>query len=454
MMKKLIKISALLFVFFMYSGSGFAIQTSKIKSRISSSELDKTATIAISVKKIDGTSVFEQNGDKLMHPASAVKIFTLYPALNILGYDYMFGTEFYKDGQNNLYIKLGADPMLTASMLKGAISQIADAGNKTFKNIFIDDGILDKQEFAQGWMWDDDINYYTPKVSAYNMDGNVININMTKNSDGSVTTSTKPAYPTAVVNKGLKAASGNYIDIKRYNWLNPDVVEISGGIKDSKTIKIPVSNMRKYFIYNLEKALKDNRIEVSGTMFASKTLPSDAVMLTSVTNPVSNVLRGILQKSNNLYAETIYKVAGAKAYNSTGSDYLGGEMFKAFYNKNGIKTDGIIIKDGCGVSRNNLFSANWMTDALSMLYKQSEFEKFKDNMAQPGDGTLSSRLHDLRGNAWLKTGSLSNVSAIAGYVKSEDGNIYALAILTQNFNEDPKTVKNFEDEIIKLIYSK
>ena len=75
-------------------------------------------------------------------------------------------------------------------------------------------------------------------------------------------------------------------------------------------------------------------------------------------------------------------------------------------------------------------------------------------MAQPGDGTLSNRLFDLRGDAFLKTGSLSNVSAISGFVKSQDGNDYAVAIIVQNFMEEQTKVKKFEDDIIKLIYSK
>ena len=82
------------------------------------------------------------------------------------------------------------------------------------------------------------------------------------------------------------------------------------------------------------------------------------------------------------------------------------------------------------------------------------FEKFIEYMPQTGDGTLSNRLHDLRGDAWLKTGSLANISAISGYVKSQDGKTYALTIFIQNFKEDQRKVKKFEDEIITLIYNR
>ena len=75
-------------------------------------------------------------------------------------------------------------------------------------------------------------------------------------------------------------------------------------------------------------------------------------------------------------------------------------------------------------------------------------------MAQPGDGTLTERLFELRGSAWLKTGSLAHISSIAGYVSSNDGNTYAVSILIQNYNDKKSNVKDFEDKIINLIYTK
>ena len=153
-------------------------------------------------------------------------------------------------------------------------------------------------------------------------------------------------------------------------------------------------------------------------------------------------------------AESLFKVAGGKAFTSTGTGETASAAFYDFYNKNGLKTKNIVVKDGSGVSRNNLVSADWMTSTLAKMYKKDDFQKIKENMAQPGDGTLSERLFDLRGNALLKTGCLSNVSNIAGFVDSKDGKTYAVSILIQNHNEEKDFVKKFEDEIINLIYSK
>ncbi len=454
-MKNLLRTLTVILVVMFSINASYALSVQKLDKHIKNSDLNQTATIAISVRNADSDSVvYEHNQKKLLHPASTLKIFSSYAAINELTYNYFFKTQLYKDSANNLYIKLGADPVLNSSQLKSAIAELKDNGHTSFKNLYIDDSIIDKKEFAPGWMWDDDVNPYTPKVSSYNLDGNVVRVEMTKSSNGMMATNLKSSYPMSVVSSIQSGAQSNYIDVNRYNWSNPEVVEIYGSVKNPQTIVIPISSMRRYYIHSLEKALDDNRITINGTAFASKIVPDNAQLLAEINNPIKKVMPGILQKSNNLMAETIFKLSGAVKYTSTGSNDLAILAFKEFYKENNLNTDDIIIKDGSGVSRNNLLYADWMTRALDTIYKHKDFAQFKEYMAQPGDGTLINRLYDLRGNVWLKTGSLANVSAIAGYVKSADGHTYSVAIMTQNFTQPQPKVKAFEDEIINIIYNK
>ncbi len=454
-MKNLFKILVLTMIFMFSTNSSFAFSVGKLEKLIKHSGLNETATLAISIRDAEsGNVIYEQNQNKLLHPASTLKIFTTYSALNVLGYDYLFKTQFYKDSENNLYIKLGADPLLTSSQLQQAFQKIKAEGNSTFKNLYFDDSIIDKKEFATGWMWDNDTNPYTPKISSYNLDGNVVKVAMTNNPDGFALTSLKSTYPMSVISVVKTGAKNDYLEVNRYNWMNPEVVEIYGNLKAAKPINIPISSMRRYFIHNVEKALEDNKISVSNTLYASKILPEDAVLITEIKNPLKKTLPAILQNSNNLMAESLFKLAAANKYSATGTDILGEEVFKEFYKKQGLETDNILIKDGCGISRNNLLYADWMSQALNKIYNQKDFEKFKDNMAQSGDGTLNNRLYPLRGDVWLKTGSLSNISAIAGYVKSQDGHIYSIVILTQNFVQEQSEIKKLEDKIINIIYNR
>lgn len=454
-MKNTIKLLTLLIAFFMTVNSSFAISTNKIEKLIKKAPFNKTATIAISIQNTtNGNMVFEQNQDKLLHPASILKLLTAYETYNILGENYLFRTQFYKDSNNNLYIKLGADPLLSSQQVKNAFNAFKKANKTYFNNLYIDDSIIDKKEISQGVMWNDDFMMYAPKVSAYNLDGNMFKINITKEGANLTDTKIKSTYPTGLISFVQSENKKDEISVERYNWNNPELIEIYGNIKSNAQVYVPVSSMRRYFIHTIEKAIEDNNIKIQNTSFASKLVPEDATLLAEITNPIKPTLPTILHNSNNLVAETLFKLAGGKQYSSTGSDILGVQAFNEFYKKKGLKADEIIICEGSGISRYNLITTNWATNALTQMYKNDDFKTIKEFMAQPGDGKLKDRLHELRGNAWLKTGSLANVSSLSGYVASQDGNTYSVSIITQNFKEDAKTIKAFEDEIIKLIYSK
>ena len=363
-------------------------------------------------------------------------------------------TIYYTDNEKNLYIKLGADPMLTTAQLKEAFSQVKEKSGNSYNNLYIDDSIIDKKEFPEGWIWEDEINPYTPKISSYNLDGNVVTGIMTKNPQGFMNIEVKPKCPMTVVSNIKAGADLEALSINRYPWQNPEVVEIYGYMKNPSRLVIPISSPRRYFIYNIEKIMEEYNIKITNTSFSSQILPKNAELVAQITNPVRRIIPLILRNSNNLMAETLLKVASAQKYSATGTNVLGTNLFNEFYKKLGLDTDKIIIRDGSGVSRKNLVSADWMSDALNKLYKEKDFEKYKENMAQAGDGTLDKRLYDLRGEAWLKTGSLSNVSAIAGYINSKDGNTYSVVLFEQNFTQKQTDIKAFEDEIIKLIYDR
>ena len=454
-MKNLFKTLILVMIFVFTVNSSFAFSTGKLEKMLKKSNIEETSTLAISIKNVDTNEVvYEKNQKKLLHPASTLKIFTTYASMDVLGYDTFFKTQFYKDSENNLYIKLGADPLLSSTQLKQAVYNLKEAGETSFNNLYFDDSVIDKKEFSVGWMWDDDINPHTPKVSAYNLDGNVVKVDMDANQNGLASTTLKSTYPMSVISYVQTGAKKDYIEVSRYNWSNPEVVEIFANVKEPKSLSIPISSMRRYFIHNLEKAIEDNGIKIKGTSYSSKLMPKSATLLTEIANPIAKVVPLSLQNSNNLISETIYKLAASQKYKATGTTLLAEKMFEEFCDKNNLDVKSIVVQDGSGVSRKNLMSVDWMTTALNKLAKRKDFAQFKDNMAQAGDGTLSNRLHDLRGEAWLKTGSLSNVSGITGYVKSQDGNTYSVAILVQNFLEEQEKIKEFEDEIITIIYNK
>jgi D-alanyl-D-alanine carboxypeptidase/D-alanyl-D-alanine-endopeptidase (penicillin-binding protein 4) len=426
----------------------------KLDTLIKSSPVYKTSTVAVSIKDVQTGSVFyETNQHKLLHPASTLKLFTTVPAVQNLGQDYCFRTSFYDDKANNLYIKLGADPFLTSADLKPMVKELRSHNLKTVNNIYIDDSIIDNVEYGTGWMWDDDVSPYMTKFSAYNLDNNILKFSIIKTQNGqSITITPFISYPVAVLNK-LKAGATNNIKLARYNWQSPDVVEFKGSVSSPQVVDLPLNNMRRYFITRLSDYLANSNIKYANENFTSAIVPADAKLIAETTHSINSVIPLILKDSNNKASETLFKVAASKYSNSTGTTEDAVKMFNAFYATQKIDTKSVIIADASGVSRNNLITVDWMSSALNAIYSNDIFPYLKGNMAQGGDGTLENRFVELRGNVWLKTGTLSNASGLTGYVNAKNNKTYSVAILTQNFAVPQADVKKLEDSIINYVYS-
>lgn len=450
---KLLLTSIVLSLLIVPSFAKNVIQENKFDTLIKPTALNKTSTIAVSVKEVaSGNVVYEYNQDKLLNPASTLKMFTTPVAIDYLGNDYCFKTQLYVDKHNNLYVKLGADPMLTSLDLKRLIRNLKAQNRKKLNNIYIDDSIVDNMDWGIGWMWDDETNPFMPKFSAYNLDDNLFKINVSKDESG---TSSKilvqGIYSVAVLNRVAVSNSSN-ITVNRYNWQSPDIIELSGTVNTPVVVSVPISNMRRYFCYKLSEYLINDGIKYNNENFLGGSVPKNSKLIAEVSHSMTSVVPLILKNSNNKASETLSKVAASKVSNATGTNDAMIKMFYDYYKNHNISTENITLADASGVSRNDLISVDWMSDALNKIYTLPTFEFIQNNMAQPGEGTLNNRLYDLRGNVWLKTGSISNASGITGYVKAKNNKVYSVAILTQNFKQTQSEVKQLEDSIIKLIY--
>jgi len=445
-MKQYFKILIIFFMFLICSNKSFA---GHLSSMISSSPLDKTSTIAVSVKDAEtGKTVYEYNEKKLLHPASTLKVFTTIPAIDTLDKNFSFNTGFYVCG-NDLYIKLSGDPFLTSADLKNAVKDIKTAGYKNFRNVYVDSSVMDNLESGVGWMWDDGTSTSVRKFSAYNLDNNLLNIGVI-NENGQITADTKSIYPVPVINN-VKAGNENSVIAVRHDWISPDIICLKGTVKDKISVQVPINNMQKYFNYRLSATLRKVNVKVANDVILKGVVPSEAKKITEISHPLELVLSPIFKDSSNKDCETVVKVAGGVSENSTGTLVNSLNMFYDYWNSKSIDTSDLIIADASGISRNNLVTADFMTNALNYLYEAKGFEELSGLLAQPGEGTLSNRLLNLRGSIWLKTGTLENISGITGYVKTDSGKIYSVAILIQNFNYPVKQVKEFENEIITLI---
>ena len=407
--------------------------------------------ISVSIKDAKtGQKVYTMNDKTPRQPASTLKIITTAASVNTLGKEYQFTTALYKSTNNDLYLKLGADPFLKSGDLKQLIST-AKSKNITPKTFYVDNTIFDSTEWGEGWQWDDELNPYMPKFSAYNLDGNLIDIEITPQKNAAPIITIKPFYPINVMNL-IKNGEYTNIIFERNNTIAPNIISAKGFINKPHVFKIPTLNQQLYFNLRLEEAIRNRKLGYYNPLKIAKLPEKNIYLVDSITNDIEPALKQTLKSSNNLLAETLFKLAGEKYSHSPGSAQNSYAMLNAYFEKLNLNHDDIKIVDGSGVSKNNLMTADFMTEFLVKLYNSDDFEVIEQCIPTPGEGTLKNRMLYFKDNMRAKTGTLSDTSAITGYITTRRGKVYVFSIMIQDAKTSEADKKNIEEQILRQVY--
>ncbi len=427
--------------------------TGPVNDILSSYNFDHDSVISIAVKDKNGENVYSKNQYKYLNPASALKLFTMAASLNELGGDYKFQTAFYKDKNNNIYLKLSGDPLLKTADIEQLAKNLKQNHKGKINKIYIDDSVIDMLPYPNGWM-SDDIWPNSPKISPYMIDFNTVKVDFLLSEDKrDLRIVQKSPYKFSFVNK---LQTGSKTDFTFIEDETHNTIDVIGTISSSVTDKpVPVLNPRYFFCQKMNEAINKAGIRFTDKFQFAKT-PKDAVLIAKFERPADEIIKHILQTSDNIGAEMIFKVAGGKFANengliknsamAAGTTQNGINMFINYYQNLGLDPRQVRITDGSGVSRYNAMNVDWMTDALSKI--DFDFEKF---LPTGGVGTLDKRLREIKGCVYLKTGTLVGSSSLVGIIKTKD-NVYYYASNIMSYNRNKSLVKAAEDEIIFEIY--
>ena len=406
------------------------------------------AIISISVKdQNSGANIYQKNAKTLVHPASTLKIITSSAALNFLGSDYIFKTGFYRNG-NSIYMKVGADPLFTYGDMQNLVSQLKAKNQEAIKNFVIDDTIIDSEPYGIGWQWDDNADIHFPQMSPYIINRNLFMVKANISRRNAIAVEYSKEYKEPIINR-IKYGETNNITTTR-NIFSPELpIIMTGTINENKIIYIPAKNPKQLYYKLLLFAFISNDIAIN-VNFKYEKLPRFSVQEALISHSIDEVINAINTNSDNLSAEILLKHAGAAKNDSTGTTKQGLEIVKNFYESNGVKTDNIILVDASGASMNDYVTADFMTDALCAIKKSQNFATIENSMTDPSKGTFKGRLPELNGKIKVKTGTLTNTSAVVGYIKTNSGKDLTFAIMLDNL---PKNVnaKEFENKIIRAI---
>jgi D-alanyl-D-alanine carboxypeptidase/D-alanyl-D-alanine-endopeptidase (penicillin-binding protein 4) len=221
-----------------------------------------------------------------------------------------------------------------------------------------------------------------------------------------------------------------------------------------------VVNPTIYFARALKDALIARGIEITGPAIdADDVLDAPApqtrhVLVRSESPPLREIAAVLMKVSQNLYAETLLKAIGA-ARGGLGTAEGGRVATRALLASWGIPDSTYVQMDGSGLSRYDYVTADLLVAILSRLHADPRHrDAFVSTLPVAGtDGTIAKRLVRTRaaGNAAAKTGSISNVRSLSGYVSTRDGETLAFSILANNFTLPAATVNWITDLAVETL---
>jgi serine-type D-Ala-D-Ala carboxypeptidase/endopeptidase (penicillin-binding protein 4) len=431
-------------------------------------EIFNTAQAGISVYDLtENKLLYRHNPQLLFRPASNQKILTTAAASLFLGDDYNFSTSVYHSGEikdsilhGNIFFKGGFDPAFTIKNLDSLVKQIKNYGVKEVAgNLYVDISAMDSLYWGKGWMWDDDIPYISPLT----IDGNTIkiiarpgdigtpaNIQMipetgcckVKNFSQTVQSEPKTLYTTRELNNGNVFVLKGNLPIQS----SPD------------TLSLVIVNINQYLLNLTKESFIRNGISFNGNI-DTLSLPIESKKIFSVEHNIVPVIVQTNKVSDNLYAELILRALASKYFGKHATAQNGITMLDSLIKLAGFNSKDYRLADGSGLSFYNLVSAQLITGVLKYIFYEHPqmFHRFFDSLPIAGiDGTLSARMKGTNAIAKVhaKTGSLSGVSTLSGYIQTKNDHMIAFSIMIQNYVGSAEQARIIQDKICEIIFNK
>jgi len=462
---------------------------------------------AVKIVSLDsGQIIFEQSANKFVRPASNMKLYTVATAFDRLTVDYHFITSVYakekpEDGKikGDLIVYGRGDPSISTRFsgdyFKG-INELADrivaAGVKRVKGDLVgDESYFNGPPIGSGWEWEDLTWSYGAPVSALSVNDNAIDLNIkpgaTVGAPVSVTTGPPNASFITIVNRATTSPKELKSNLQIYRGLGANAIEITGtlplgdgGFRGGAAIPNPplafVSMLRDALLKRGVKidgqlrTINDRSgISVQPRMTAGFNSPSGTinqfpVEITSLSSPTfATIAAQTLKPSQNQYTEMILRTLGrtqpqlnGEAGRGQTDEELGLAIVRNFLRQTGIAENEVALNDGSGLSRNDLISANATVQLLTYMSKHKYFGQFRDALPIAGvDGTLSTRMRGTPAekNLRAKTGSLSSVASLSGYVTTAAGEHLVFSMMLNNYPDASLVRRDSIDAIAVLLAS-
>jgi serine-type D-Ala-D-Ala carboxypeptidase/endopeptidase (penicillin-binding protein 4) len=415
------------------------------------------------------TPLYNRDGDRLFIPASNVKLITTAVALRQLGAAARLRTSVYRlpntGNLSNLLIIGRGDPSMTTVQLQSIAQQLKQRGERQIGQISFDDGYFRGEQINGDWEWDDLSTDYAPAINGLMLGQNATYLSVSPQQVGMPLRYTwaDPSLSNwQVENQGIT------VDLPQDNSINAiavfgkPVLRLTGKLaKNTQPIKLdlPVLNPTESFIGAFRQNLNLAGISVNNT----RSVVGQSILylpeIAAVDSPpMSELIKETNLQSNNVYAEVLLKSIGRshlQHFSRTESTTaLGIELVKQRLTELGVDPQSYYLRDGSGLSRHNLVAPMAFIRVLSAMATLPESQIYRDSLPIAGvSGSLKNRLKGTlaQGIVRAKTGSMSGIISLSGYVNSPTYSPLVFSIMLNQHDRSTSSMAKVIDEVVVVL---
>ncbi|MEB0118192.1 D-alanyl-D-alanine carboxypeptidase/D-alanyl-D-alanine-endopeptidase [Undibacterium sp. RTI2.2] len=463
------KLVAASLAFFCISAAAQSPLPTAVELALKKAGIPSTALGIVVMPASGGPATMAQFADTPVSPASTIKLVTTLVALEELGPTFRWKTQILSEtpikqgglpGDLNgglfgdIYLRGGGDPNFTWDKLAFMLRSLRSQG---VRNI-VGDIVLDRHYFQPSRMDTDAVQFDEKPDTYYNVipDALLVNGNLStfdiESSTDSIKLQSSPPMAQVVIKNQLRLDNKPCASWDN-TWMPPTVetdsnyttsITFSGSFpRNCKATKYTNLLDRNRYIEHLIRQLWQ---ELDGTWIGHAKegiTPATAnVLVERQSETLADTIKIVNKQSDNLMARLLYLTLGVEfsdAKNYATSAQAADAHIRRWFVRQGIGTEGLILDNGSGLSRAEKISPKQLAGLLQVAARSNWFPEFASSFPIVAvDGTMRKRLKDsaLDGRARIKTGSLKDAVAIAGYVKDRQDKLWIIVAIINDKKAD------------------
>lgn len=355
------------------------------------------------------------------------------------------------------------DPSLSTDQLKDLAQQLQRRGIQRVDQLIVEDRYFSEPTIAPTWEWSDIQFYYGTAVNSLILNENAVLLTLAPQDVGQPLTITW-ADPIAakqwqIENQTVTTEAQSPESITISGVLGQPLLRIRGQLAADAGLwltAIAIPNPADYFLEHFRLALADVGIQVGeGEVTTEPTTQAGIEVAAVESPPLGELIAKINQQSNNLYAEALLRSLGVMEKESDESTAKAGrQQIRESLTELGVEPESYVLADGSGLSRHNLVSPTAIVQTLQAIAQTPMAQAYRDSLASAGvEGTLRQRFENTpaQGRVYGKTGTMTGVSALSGYVETPDYQPLVFSIMVNQSNQSVRTIREAIDEIVVLL---